>query len=295
VARERGAKNDNYSSLPRPLASAIKTTVLLPRLATASGRTLPAFLIIGAQRSGTTSLYRYLAKHPRVAPAWPSKGVHYFDLEPQRSLRWYRAHFPRASRGLISGEGAPYYLFHPLAAERVARALPGVRAIVMLRDPVERAHSQYQQEFARGFEDEEVFERALELEPGRLAGEEERLIADPDYRSYSHQHHSYVARGLYLDQLLRWEAALGRERILTLVADEFFADPAAGYASVLAFLSLPEPPTPPAFAAHNARPYSKLSPATDAMLRERFAEPNRRLAQHLGRPLPWGAAAGTPA
>jgi len=291
VARERGARNDNYSSLPRPVASAVKTTLLLPRLATASGRSLPAFLIIGAQRSGTTSLYRYLVQHPRVAPAWPSKGVHYFDLEPQRSLRWYRAHFPRASRGLTSGEGAPYYLFHPLVAARVAQALPDVRVIVMLRDPVERAHSQYQQEFARGFEDEDRFERALELEPQRLAGEEERLIAEPGYRSYSHQHHSYVARGLYLDQLLRWEAALGRERILTLVADEFFADPAAGYASTLAFLGLPEPPSLPAFAAHNARPYSKLEPETEAMLRTRFAESNRRLEQHLGRSLPWNQAA----
>ncbi len=291
MARERGARNDNYSSLPRPVASAVKTTLLLPRLATASGRSLPAFLIIGAQRSGTTSLYRYLVQHPRVAPAWPSKGVHYFDLEPQRSLRWYRAHFPRASRGLTSGEGAPYYLFHPLVAARVAQALPDVRVIVMLRDPVERAHSQYQQEFARGFEDEDRFERALELEPQRLAGEEERLIAEPGYRSYSHQHHSYVARGLYLDQLLRWEAALGRERILTLVADEFFADPAAGYASTLAFLGLPEPPSLPAFAAHNARPYSKLEPETEAMLRTRFAESNRRLEQHLGRSLPWNQAA----
>ena len=293
MARERGARNDNYSRLPRPLASAVKTTLLLPRLATASGRTLPAFLIIGAQRSGTTSLYRYLIQHPRVAAAWPSKGVHLFDLEPQRSLRWYRAHFPRQSSGLTSGEGAPYYLFHPLAAERAAAALPDVRAIVMLRDPVERAHSQYQQEFARGFEDEETFERALELEPERLAGEEERLIAEPGYRSYGHQHHSYVARGLYLDQLLRWEAALGKERILTLVADEFFADPAAGYASVLAFLGLPEPPARPAFAAHNARPYSQLAPAIEAALRERFTEPNLRLEQHLGRPLRWNAAAGS--
>jgi hypothetical protein len=291
VARERGARNDNYSSLPRPVATAVKTTLLLPRLVTASGRSLPAFLIIGAQRSGTTSLYRYLIQHPRVAPAWPSKGVHYFDLEPQRSLRWYRAHFPRASRGLTCGEGAPYYLFHPLVAARVAQALPDVRAIVMLRDPVERAHSQYQQEFARGFEDEERFERALELEPQRLAGEEERLIAEPGYRSYSHQHHSYVARGLYLDQLLRWEAALGRERILTLVADEFFADPAAGYASTLAFLGLPEPPSLPAFAAHNARPYSKLEPETEAMLRARFAESNGRLERHLGWSLPWDQVA----
>ena len=154
----------------------------------AGSRPLPDFLIIGAQRCGTTSLYRYLEKHPQVIGAAPSKGVHYFDVHHERSLRWYRAHFPtrrrrdRAGDRAVTGEASPYYVFHPHGPDRVRAAVPNVRLILMLRDPVVRAFSQYQQEYARGFEDAETFEQALELEPGRLAGERERMLADPRLR-----------------------------------------------------------------------------------------------------------------
>ena len=67
----------------------------LPRRITASRRRLPDFLIIGGQRCGTTSLYRYLITHPAVVGPHPGKGVHYFDSHPEQSLAWYRAHFPR--------------------------------------------------------------------------------------------------------------------------------------------------------------------------------------------------------
>lgn len=290
MARERGAANDNYSGLPTWLSGIVKSTLLLPRRANAGSRMLPSFLIIGAQRAGTTSLHRYLVQHPQVAPPWPSKGVHRFDLEPRRSPAWYRAHFARSAPGRITGESSPYYLFHPLVPGRVAAALPGVRVIAMLRDPVLRAHSQYQQEYARGFEDCESFERALELEPGRLEGEERRLTEDPDYRSFAHQHHSYVARGIYLEQLRRWEAAIGAERMLVLVAEEFFAGPDQGYRTVLEFLDLPAPAVAPAFAAHNARGYGALAEPLRMALAERFADPNRALERHLGRELGWTRA-----
>lgn len=290
MARERGAANDNYSGLPPWLSGAVKSVLLLPRRVTVANRMLPTFLIIGAQRAGTTSLHRYLMEHPQVVPPWPSKGVHHFDLEPQRSRDWYRAHFARAAPGRITGESSPYYLFHPLAASRVAAALPEVRVIAMLRDPVLRAHSQYQQEYARGFERCESFERALELEPGRLEGEEQRLLADPTARSHAHQHHSYVARGMYLEQLLRWQTAIGAERMLVLIAEEFFADPAGAYRSVLRFLGLSTDPVEPVFRAHNARGYGALPEPLSRALAERFEQPNRALEQHLGRRLGWTQA-----
>ena len=74
----------------------------------------------------------------------------------------------------------------------------------MLRDPVERAYSHYQQEYARGFEDCKTFEEALDREPERLAGEHDRLLADPDLCQLRACHHSYLARGEYLDQLVEW-------------------------------------------------------------------------------------------
>jgi hypothetical protein len=259
-------------------------------------RVLPDFLIIGTQRAGTTSLYRYLATHPAVRPVPLNKGVHFFDVNYQRGLGWYRAHFPtewtmarverRTGLRCLTGEASPYYAFHPLAPERIARTLPGVKMILLLRDPVERAYSHHRHETARGFEDL-PFEDAIESEEQRLGGEEERLRVDPSYRSFHHQHHSYLARGRYLEQIIRYHAHFPREQLLILVMEEFFADPARGYARVLRFLGLP-PHQPRAFPRYNARRYEPMDPRTRRRLERYFRPWNRDLATYLGIDLPWG-------
>jgi Sulfotransferase domain len=297
MPRERGSANDNYSRLPAPVIAAGREALTGWNMLSAGRRPLPEFLIVGAQRSGTTSLYRYLMEHPQVLPATPSKGVHYFDKHADRSLRWYRAHFPtqsarrrverRFGAPVVSGEGSPYYLFHPHGPARAAAAVPDARIIAMLRDPVERAYSHYQQEYARGFEDAGSFERALELEPQRLAGERERMLADPAYDSAELQHHSYMARGEYVDQLIAWRGRYPAEQVLVICAERFFAEPAAVYAEVLRFLGLPDPADPPRFKAYNARPSKGMADETRARLRAHFAEPNRRLEEHLRMGMGW--------
>src|SRR5687768_5235794 len=157
---------------------------------------LPSFLISGGQRCGTTSLYRALAEHPAVIKAVLHKGVHYFDVGYEHGMRWYRGHFPlrrHAERvgdefGVVAQtfESSPYYMYHPHAVTRIARDLPGVKLVVLTRDPVERAYSQHAHEVARGFEPELDFTRALELEPTRLAGARETLLADPTAYSFAH-------------------------------------------------------------------------------------------------------------
>jgi len=300
MPRERGSANDNYSRLPAPVISAGRDALVGWRMLSASRRPLPDFLIIGAQRSGTTSLYRYLLAHPQVLPASPSKGVHYFDKNADRSLRWYRAHFPTESERtacerrfgapVVTGEGSPYYLFHPHVPARAAAAVPGARVIAMLRDPVERAYSHYRQEYARGFEDAETFERALELEPSRLEGERERMLADPAYDSRAMQHHAYLARGLYLDQLQAWREHFPAEQVLVICAEQFFAAPQGVYADTLRFLGLPDPASPPEFKAYNARPAAGMAEETRARLQAHFAEPNRRLEEYLGMRMGWPSA-----
>ena len=165
-------------------------------------------LIIGAQRSGTTSLFNYLAQHPHVREPL-GKEIHYFDLHYARGIRWYRGRFPFSPRlrpPVITMDASPYYLAHPLAAERAARLLPQVKLIAMLRNPIERAFSHYQHEVRDGRETL-TFEQALDREAERLAGEEERLQREPGYYSYNHHRYSYTRRGLYLEQLQRWTEA----------------------------------------------------------------------------------------
>jgi hypothetical protein len=297
MPRERGSANDNYSRLPAPVITAGREGLVAWNMLSAGRRPLPDFLIVGAQRSGTTSLYRYLLDHPQVLPASPSKGVHYFDKHAEKSLRWYRAHFPTAAARrrrkqrfggpVVTGEGSPYYLFHPHGPARAAAAVPDARIIAMLRDPVERAYSHYQQEYARGFEDADTFERAIDLEPQRLAGERERMLADPGYQSYELQHHSYMARGEYVGQLQAWRVHYPEERVLVICAERFFAEPAATYADVLRFLGLPDPPETPRFKAYNARPSKGMAEETRSRLVAHFAEPNRRLEEYLGTTMGW--------
>ena len=133
-------------------------------------RPLPRFLIIGAKRCGTTSTYSYLVQHPRIMAAW-RKEVHFFDNARKypRGEPWYRAHFPRARPGLISGEATPEYMFRPDATARMARHVPGARLIALLRNPVDRTVSQYHFRVRRGVE-RRGLEEALEAQPRELSG-----------------------------------------------------------------------------------------------------------------------------
>jgi hypothetical protein len=264
---------------------------------TSTARMTPGFLIIGGQRCGTTSMYRTLRTHPGVLPPVLHKGVHYFDTSYPRGMDWYRAHFPleataarieqRTGTRPLTFESSPYYMFHPLAAERIARDLPGVKVVVLLRDPVERAYSAHAHELARGFETED-FETALALEEERLAGEAERIVADPGYNSPSHQHHGYLQRGRYAEHLERLESVFGRDRVHVVDSHRFFTEPEPVYDGVLQFLGLPHTGYP-AFERHNARPRSPMEPALRARLEAHFAPHDDRLGAWLGRPVSWRA------
>jgi len=249
-------------------------------------RMLPDFLLVGTQRGGTTSLFRALAGHPDVAQPNLHKGVHYFDVNYARGLDWYRGHFPLRRGSRLAFESAGYYMHHPLAPERIAADLPGVKLLALLRDPVERAYSAHKHELARGFETEPSFERALALEPERLAGEVERIKAEPGYVSHGHRHHSYLDRGHYADQLQVLFDRFGRDRVHVAFAEDFFTEPEPCFDAVVDFLDLPRW-RPATFERHNARPGSPLAPELHDRLTEHFAPHDERLAALLGEVLPW--------
>jgi len=209
------------------------------RQLTAPLRGVPGVLIIGAQRSGTTSLFNYLVQHPDVLPPL-RKEIHYFDLHYGRGIKWYRGHFPYSNQlrhGSVTLDASPYYLAHPLVPQRVAALLPEVKLVALLRNPVDRALSHYQHEIRDGRESLS-FADAIEKESERLAGEEERLRRDPGYYSYNHHRFSYTRRGLYLEQLRRWLQHFPRSQLLILQSEWLFREPAAASAAVHSFLGL---------------------------------------------------------
>src|SRR6266480_7948081 len=154
--------------LPQPARRVLRGTYRAYGRATASLRPLPDFLILGAQKAGTTALYAYLRQHPEITgPSW--KEVSFFDRHYARGEAWYRGNFPNSlrARGKLVGEASPSYLFHPLAPERVAGLVPEAKLIALVRNPVDRAYSHYQHEVALGREPLS-FEDAVAAEYERL-------------------------------------------------------------------------------------------------------------------------------
>ena len=201
--------------------------------------TKPRFLIIGCQKCGTTSLYNYLIQHPQVIPA-SKKEIHYFDSNYHRGATWYKKHFPvdaPKKNPPITGEATPYYILHPHVPARVKAALPDVKLILMLRDPVERAFSHYKHHVKFDIEPL-TFEAAIEAEAERLNGEWNKMLQDENYASYNLQMYSYLARGVYVTQLERWWAHFPKEQLLLLQSEDFFANPENAYLETLDFLGL---------------------------------------------------------
>lgn len=253
-------------------------------------RVRPSVLLVGTQRGGTTSVFRALRQHPAFAGPIGRKGVHYFDVEYERGPDWYVGHFPlqssvsrqarRAGRPVVVGEASPFYMAHPLAGRRIGADLPDVKVVVLLRDPIERAYSAHAHELARGHETES-FESAIALEPQRLAGEVERLIAEPGYRSRAMRHHAYLFRGHYVDQLRALAQYVDPERILVLDSHRYFEQPVSEFGRLLEFLGLPATDDV-IHDRHNVRPRSPLSDAVHDRLVDHFAPYDAALAEWLG-------------
>lgn len=264
---------------------------------TAAWRVEPDFLIVGAQRSGTTTLYRLLADHPAVRFPRLTKGAHWFDVEYHRSPGWYRSNFAlravvardaaRVGEQVAVGEAAPYYGFHPFAPARIAEQLPRVKLVMILRDPVTRAWSQFHHERARGFEPLAGFGDAIGAEAARLRGAELTLAQRPG-RHLAHQHQSYVARGRYAEQIARLWAAVGRERVLVLYTDDLEQRPAPTLDRLHDFLGLSQRQVTPG--RWNPRSEGSIPAAAAAQIRATTAESDAWLRAELTTPPPWTVA-----
>ena len=280
---------ESIPTIPAPARVVARNVVWAYGRATSPARPLPDFLIIGAQKAGTTALYAYLREHPAIAgPPW--KEVSFFDRHYTRGAGWYRGNFPnrlylrrmQARTGVtpLVGEASPSYLFHPFAPERVEALIPEARLVALVRNPIDRALSHYHHEVALGRESLS-FEDALAAEEQRMRGELERM-RNPRYFSHAWWNYTYVSRGLYAEQLERWP----RERMLVVPSEDLLESPRETYARVLDFLGAP-PHELASYPQIFKREYSRMAPATRERLRERFAKPNRRLYELLGRDLGW--------
>ncbi len=244
----------------------------------------PHFLIIGAQKCGTNSLYNYLVQHPLVAPSLQHE-IHYFDLNFDKDLKWYQSQFTELESGMITGESSPYYLFHPLVAKRVFDKYPQIKLIILLRNPAERAISHYYHEVRLRYESFSLKE-AIANEKTRLQGEVDKIIQTGKYYSFNHQHYTYRARGIYIEQLQNWMSIFPKEQFLILKSEDLFSHPQETMNKVFQFLELPAHCSEK-YLQYNSGNYSQPSEEIYQQLVEYFQPYNQKLAEYLGIDLNW--------
>jgi len=268
------------------------------RLATSRLRSLPDFIIVGAQKSGTTSLYKYLLSHPNIIgihhqrpdgkTTW-GKEVHYFGSNFDRPEWWYRFHFPLKStlsrENAITGEASPEYLYHPHAAERIASLIPGVKIIILLRDPVDRAISSYWHQVRKGVENLSI-EEAFRKETERIRSDKLKMKYNSLYFGHNHKHLSYLDKGIYVTQVEKYFQHFDRNQILIIPSRDLFDDTQHVYNCVLHFIGLePHELTNPK-AIHSGS-YKDTDPKIRMNLEEFFHPHNQLLFDLLEVDTPW--------
>ena len=241
---------------------------------------MPGFLVIGAQKAGTSSLFNYLKQHPYISPPIMNKELHYFDLHYKRGDRWYRAQFPFNHTNKVSGEKSPYYLFHPLSPERAYEFNKNFRILVLLRDPVKRAYSHYNHEIENGRE-YRPFRVAVEQEINNVKKDHKKIMNSDINYSFTHQRYSYFMRGLYEEQLNLWLSYFPKESIYIQRSEKFFEEPQTVCSEIFQFLDLPDY-KPNTKTRYNPGKYNPMKESDKFWLANLYKNPNIRLAKKYG-------------
>jgi len=246
---------------------------------------LPGYLIIGTAKSGTTSLFHSLGKHPQIFGA-VRKEVHFFDTEDANTL-WYRSHFPRLPDDFhaVTGEASPNYLYHD-CMDKVKEVLPNVKLICMLREPADRAISQYYHAVRHGSPhaainehfDAGPFEDLMKKTDDEIEGQLFKLSSMPVSRNRQ------ISFSYYYYYLRRWHRKFDPENLLLVNFEDYRREPQKVLGQVCNFLEV----DPFEFTELGQRYegiYDAEDPKLDKVrqrLRDLFAEPNRLLREEFG-------------
>jgi hypothetical protein len=298
--------NHQIRSLRPRIQAKVKQYQKRYRQVTSRFRMLPTFIIAGAQKSGTVALFIYLSQHPGVIRPF-RKEPHFFDLHYQLGLNGYRNYFPaywtqrfqaiRQQQPVMTFEATPDYIFHPLAAQRMAATLPDVKVIVILRNPIDRAWSHYVHNATTAGQREPLsFDDAIEGEDERLAGLENQIVSGETVNPPAYFHYSYRTRGIYIRQLRRLYDHIPADNILIVKNEDMASQTDAIYQQALAFVGLPEyhlPEYPRKNVSREAKYANRdieiapMSVATRQSLREFYQPYNQELYDFLGRDFGW--------
>lgn len=257
---------------------------LLPRAGQSASTHGPDFIIIGAAKSGTTSLFAYMSSHPRIIPPI-RKEIRFFN-HLERGVEWYLAHFPPLPRDrgtYLTGEGSTSYLCDTDVPRHLYELFPRTKLIVILRNPIERAISHYHDDRRRSDETRSL-EQAMNAEMAFL-----EQVANPVYDAgeyWRRGQRGYLCMGLYVYFLRHWVELFPRDQLLVLQSSDFYANPATTMSQVFEFVGVSNCPLS-RYDIHLEGSY----PPADLKVRRRlaafFSPHNLLLEDYLERELHW--------
>ena len=261
-------------------------------------RQLPDFIIIGAGRAGTTALYSYLIQHPLIVAASTDNNesvadLHFFEYIISNNIQWYKSHFPilfskskNQKNSFITGEYTSTYMYHPDVPKRIFNLLPKIKLIVILRNPIDKAYSTYQQQFRFG-EYTTSFEDAINAEFRRID-----LNKDfPELNSNNYDFENFVAQniirhGVYADYLETWLKIFDRKQILILNSDDLKKSTKETLRRVFNFLNVSNYDIKDTSQV-NVGKYPTINKITRKKLIEFFKPHNQRLNKLLDTEFDW--------
>tara|TARA_B100001146_G_scaffold187280_1_gene171071 strand:+ start:451 stop:1329 length:879 start_codon:yes stop_codon:yes gene_type:complete len=258
---------------------------------TSSVRVLPNFFVIGAGRTGTTSLYHYLNQHPCLTKsAYDELG--YFDDNFHLGLNWYRSLFPtkftqkkvESKHGkFLTYDVTPQYIRRPWAARRISSYFPNAKLIVVLRNPVDKTYSHYNMSTVESNE-KRSFEKIItkEIEEFQKTRYEDK---DDSYFSTVVEE-SYLARSFYQEQLEIWFKLFPKKQILVIKSEDLSNKTSKVLQDIFNFLMLPEYEIQD-ISRHRVSSYSQMNSNVRKTLLEFFRPYNKRLYEFLGRDFGW--------
>jgi hypothetical protein len=281
-------------SFPR-IKGAYKACDFIFRRLTRVARVLPDFLIVGVVKGGTTSFFWNLCQHAQVQAPF-LKEINYFNQRYDKGLNWYRAHFPlgpilsgRVTNNFITGEATVRYLYSSYVPERVASVMPSAKILMLLRNPIDRAYSQFQMSVREGHE----LRTMEEVAQTELAFLEEHPIREALYDDwvYAHGYGSkfHLRRGIYIEFIEHWHRFFPKDQFLILKSEDYFENPVPTLEKAVSFLGLAGGGghLTSSLRKLNVGNYDTLDIEVRAMLGEFYRPYNQELYEFLGVDYGW--------
>jgi len=254
-------------------------------------RVLPDFFVIGVVRSGTTSLYHYLGQHPSIKRASYDE-LGYFDDNYHLGRNWYKSLFPtqytkqkiqKKYGKFLTYDVTPFYIYNPLVVKRIFEDFPNAKIIANLRNPIDRAYSNYTIAFQDGditSTFEEVIQSEIdEIEKSKSKLNDKSFLVDIFYEKI-------LARGFYVDQLKIWYDTFPKDQLLMISSEDFGKQTDNVLKEIFEFLDVPYVKIKD-FKKQNERKYLPMKNETRKLLVDYFKPHNKELFEFLGKKFEW--------